>query len=360
MKHLLVLSLFLAGCAARYAAPPPPMPEALGLAPAPAPKTTADEVEYVAKQGDTLGRIAEETLGWTLLWRHLMEWNKLNEFGETRALVPGSKVFIPDRFRILLTDRSRERLSKVSRRPPPVPWSERYRFAGGERLDYKVKYLAITAGYATMSVRPPVIYRGSPCLHFSATARSTLVFFYKVEDRVEALAKIEGLMPQRFEKHIREGHYSKDQAVTFDLEKMRVKSEGKTSELGADCRDIMSAFFHVRTLKLPKPGGSVEVCVHTNNTNYALVVDVLKRETVHVPAGTFRTIVVRPRMKFEGLFRQQGDMLIWLTDDAAHVPVLVKAKVFLLGSVNIILIGKNGENDDADADEQGTVIRSAP
>jgi len=69
---------------------------------------------------------------------------------------------------------------------------------------------------------------------------------------------------------------------------------------------------------------------------------VVKREKVKVPAGTFNTVCIKPKLKFEGLWRQKGDIHIWLTDDDRRLPVLVTSKVFLLGTVDIVLVKMEG------------------
>jgi hypothetical protein len=61
-------------------------------------------------------------------------------------------------------------------------------------------------------------------------------------------------------------------------------------------------------------------------------VRVVRRENVEVPAGTFRCLVVEPLLKSAGLFKQEGSLTIWLTDDARRMPVLMKSKV-AVGSI---------------------------
>ena len=64
---------------------------------------------------------------------------------------------------------------------------------------------------------------------------------------------------------------------------------------------------------------------------------VLRREKIALPLGTFETIVVKPLMKSEGIFSRKGDILIWLTDDAKHIPVQMQTKV-VVGSITATLV----------------------
>src|SRR5678810_1031119 len=162
-------------------------------------------------------------------------------------------------------------------------------------------------------------------------------FFFKVDDKIESFSTLDRLLPVKFERHIHEGHYRKDQSGWFDRKRMIAKwGNDPEALLGPDCRDLLGAFYYVRTTVLPPPGSNATVCIHTGGKNYQMVINVMRRETIKVPAGEFRTVVIKPKMKFEGVFRQQGDVTIWLTDDQAHIPVLVHSNVFLLGSVNIV------------------------
>jgi hypothetical protein len=96
-------------------------------------------------------------------------------------------------------------------------------------------------------------------------------------------------------------------------------------------QDVLSAFYYVRTQPLA-PGDSLEVPNHSDGKNYPLMVRVLRRETITVPAGTFTCLVVEPLLKTAGLFKQEGRLTIWLTDDARKMPVLMKGKV-TVGSI---------------------------
>ncbi|MEA3296372.1 MAG: DUF3108 domain-containing protein, partial [candidate division Zixibacteria bacterium] len=66
---------------------------------------------------------------------------------------------------------------------------------------------------------------------------------------------------------------------------------------------------------------------------YPLEVKVLKKETISVDAGTFSCIVVEPLMRSVGVFKHQGRLKVWLTDDRLKMPVVMKSKI-LVGSIS--------------------------
>jgi hypothetical protein len=67
-------------------------------------------------------------------------------------------------------------------------------------------------------------------------------------------------------------------------------------------------------------------------------VQILRREVVETPLGRFKTVVIKPLLKSEGVFTLSGDVFIWLTDDERRIPILIKSKV-KIGSITATLVG---------------------
>lgn len=305
-----------------------------------------DVAEYKVKGGDTLESIAHSTLGHPAMWRHIGEWNKA-----TNPLPEGQKLVIPLKFRGLLGIKPGGATLMLESRQPATAGLRfpRYRarkpsqvIKVGETLTFDVKWFALKAGQAVLSTESLGMAWGERAWHFKAVAKSTMIFFFKVLDTIESWSTEDDLLPIRFEKHLREGSYKKDIVATFDLKKMVATWGEKTGPLDANCRDLLAAFEYFRTIQLPPDGKEAVVGVHTDRKNYELWVQVIRRERVKVPAGTFNTICIKPKLKFEGLWRSKGDIHIWLTDDERRIPVLVTSKVFLLGTVDIVLVKMEG------------------
>jgi hypothetical protein len=207
-------------------------------------------------------------------------------------------------------------------------------FGPGEELRFAVKYGVVRAGDASLAVEAMETVDGEPALRLVSTARSSRFFstFFEVKDRVESLWSVTRRLPLRFEKHIREGGYRRETALRFDHETLEVvDGKGKRWEILPGSQDVLSAFYFVRTRSL-EPGDTLRVPNHSDGKNYPLDVEVIRRERVQVPAGTFSCIVVEPLLKTAGLFKQEGRLTIWLTDDSRRMPVLMKSKV-AVGSI---------------------------
>jgi hypothetical protein len=55
-----------------------------------------------------------------------------------------------------------------------------------------------------------------------------------------------------------------------------------------------------------------------------------------VPAGQFTTVVLQPSFKTKGIFSENGQAELWLTDDDRRIMVQLKTKL-PFGSLNLYL-----------------------
>ena len=102
-----------------------------------------------------------------------------------------------------------------------------------------------------------------------------------------------------------------------------------------EVHDIFSAFFFARTVDYETMGAGDSILLfnYYRDKYYELMIRVLGRQELEVEAGTFRTIVVEPIVKEGGLFKSEGRIVIWLTDDEVKIPVRVNTKV-VIGSID--------------------------
>ncbi len=211
-------------------------------------------------------------------------------------------------------------------------------FSTGEHLVFDVTYGMIRAGTATMSIPDTQWIQGRPCYHMVATAKSSAFFskFFEVNDRVESWVDMKGIFSWRLEKHIREGRYKRHRSEVYDPFQNVVYYKKDTIPTPSYVCDILCTFYYIRLCTL-EVGKSVEFFTFGDGKVYPLRVVIHREETVTVPAGTFRCIVVEPLLQGEGLlFRQKGKLLVWLTQDQRHLPVLMKSKA-TFGSIEFKL-----------------------
>ncbi len=213
----------------------------------------------------------------------------------------------------------------------------------GERLVFSVEYGIIKAGTATLSVTGPVDHQGLLAYRITAEARSSSVFssFFEVRDVNEALMDVFQLHSLTYMKDLREGDYTSREEMYFDQEAGYAYYPDETDpELAAipippHALDVLSAFYYARTRNL-EPGEDFCIDVHVDNDNYPMEVKVLQRGTIRTRAGTFDCIQLQPVLRGEGLFNQQGEIFIWVTDDHRHMPVLMSASI-VIGEITCML-----------------------
>ncbi len=223
---------------------------------------------------------------------------------------------------------------------PEVPYHPDYKPlpAFPEKITLAMSWGMLSVGEATMSVNKIVMFNGRPAYHLVNEARSNSFCdtFYAVRDLNESWLDARTLTSLGYSKKLREGHFWRDEWVLYDRDEgrfvaRRVNKDGtfavRTGTIPASVQDVLSSVYYVRAQPLPD-GGEVVVDVNTPD-NWPLVVKVTDRETVKAPLGKFRTVLVEPAMRREGLFVQKGKRLrLWLSDDARRAPVLMKVEVF--------------------------------
>lgn len=210
-------------------------------------------------------------------------------------------------------------------------------FGLGEKLTFDVNYGFVTAGIATFSIPEIRTIAGRKVYRIKFEVNTVPAFdpFFKVRDRYETYLDVEGIFPWRFEQHIREGKYTRDFSAFFDQRRNLAKTSEGVFKVPPYVHDIVSAFFYVRTLDFSnfKKGDKLKLQNFYKDRTYDLEVLYHGKEVVTVKAGKFRCIVVEPLVQEGGLFKSEGSILIWLTDDDNKMPVKVKTKV-VIGAID--------------------------
>ncbi|MFC1729101.1 DUF3108 domain-containing protein [candidate division KSB1 bacterium] len=201
-------------------------------------------------------------------------------------------------------------------------------FSVGEQLYFDIHWEIAHVGNATLSVARKSTYNGSEVYEIESRAQSNKVIssIYKVDDRVNSLIDVNGIYSHRLEKHLSEGNYRADRLFLFDQENNIAIAHRDSFVVPEFTQDVLSAFYYVRTQKL-EIGQTIEVPHFDNGKIYNLLITILRKQRIRVPAGTFNCWVIEPKLEGEGLFKHQGRITIYLTADERKIPVLLVSKV---------------------------------
>lgn len=216
-------------------------------------------------------------------------------------------------------------------------------FAPGERLKFEVRVLSVLGGYATLQVSGPVTVSGRPCLSLTALANSAFPFsaVYPVQDVQTSYFDAVDFLSWKFENDVHEGDYkARNQEFYDQLKHQLVRHHNgdapQTILTPAFTQDIISCFYYFRLMDI-KEGGHYVIPTCSGGKNYQLLIDVVGKERVTVPAGTFDCLKARPQVKSGTVFRNKEDIMIWVTDDARHMPVKVESAI-VVGNISIDLL----------------------
>jgi hypothetical protein len=204
----------------------------------------------------------------------------------------------------------------------PVP------FGPGERLSYNVKVGVLNAGRAGMEVVRLERINGHQTYHLRFTLQGGIAFA-RVNDKLSSWMDVSTLVTRRFEQDQHELRFKRHRIYNFFPEERRFARLDKeeTGELPTDQPlDEVSFLYFVRTLPL-EVGRTYTFHRYFKNDGNPVVLKVLRRETVRVPAGTFNTIVVQPIIQTSGLFGEGGNAEVYFTDDDRRLLVQMRANV---------------------------------
>ena len=212
-----------------------------------------------------------------------------------------------------------------------VPW------AAGELASYQVRLGGVGVGRGTLEVVGTEMIRGENTYHTRMTLDGG-VPLARVHDRFESWIDTEGLFSRRFHQNQREARFRRNRTYDFFPETRTWRREnGETGTLPTDQPlDDVSFIYFARTLPL-EVGATYTLPRYFKTDGNPVVLQVLRRETVEVPAGRYRTIVVRPVIRTDGLFGEGGRAEVYFSDDERRIPVLIRSRVRLIGSLTMQL-----------------------
>ncbi|MEQ1692366.1 MAG: DUF3108 domain-containing protein [Gemmatimonas sp.] len=250
---------------------------------------------------------------------------------------------------LLLTGASKPAAARQSTDgPPPVVPATAIRlpagaatvpFHVGEKLEYEVKFGSLKVGTGTMEVRDLADVRGVTTWHTIFTIAGGIPF-YRVNDRYESWFDVATLTTRRYHQDIDEGSYEPKRHYEFFNERGMYQENDKPElPTVAMPLDDGSFLYFVRTIPLDV-GKEYSFSRYFKPDANPVSIKVLRRETIKVPAGTFKTVVLQPTFKSKGLFGEGGKAEVWVTDDERRMMVQMKSKLSV-GSINLLLRAHN-------------------
>jgi len=202
-------------------------------------------------------------------------------------------------------------------------------FGPGERMNYQVKLGMASVGNGHMEVHGIESIRGSRAYHVSMGIRGGIRFVARVDNLFESWMDVETLASHRFIQDQDELRTQRHRQFDFYHAARRfVRADGEESGDMITDRplDDISFVYYARTLPLVV-GETYTLNHYFRPDRNPVILRVLRKDRIQVPAGTFNTIVVQPIIKTRGLFSEGGEAEIHFSDDNRRLMVYMHSRV---------------------------------
>jgi hypothetical protein len=208
-----------------------------------------------------------------------------------------------------------------------------HRFPNNQTYHYVAEWRIFTAGTATL--RMESAGREQRVLGVADSSGFVGILF-KVHDRFESFFDPQTFCSRSISKRTEEGSRRLETEITFDpvrrksvlTEKNLRQNTSKTVEndIPACVTDVLSAIYYVASLPL-KDGMEHRFPLNDGGKTGEVKATVEGRESVRVPAGNFKTVRVQVSSATTA-FKDKGTIEVWFSDDAARIPVQIRARLF--------------------------------
>ncbi len=229
--------------------------------------------------------------------------------------------------------------------PPVQPPMSGYTYPQHETLTYTVDWRVFTAGRVQFQLDQ--VNPGLARVQASADTVGATNMIYQVIDRFQSTFNPQTNCSGGFSKQTQEGRRKISSDLVFMpgvgtpasrptgslgtqalTERNLVKGTTKqqSGQIPACSVDSLSGIFYIGSQNL-QLGQDLHLPLADAMRTVGVTVKVEGREEVKTPAGVFGAIRVQPTAD-AGVVKNRGTITIWYSDDARHIPVQIRAKLF--------------------------------
>lgn len=217
--------------------------------------------------------------------------------------------------------------------PTLEPPQAGYVFPARETLTFSVDWRVFTAGTAVFHLEQQ---GNEEKVTATADTVGNINMIFPVTDKFQAGFDRTTGCSTGFAKQIQEGRRKVTSDLAFDYKNGKQHEQTKnlvkgtaaqqTASIPACVQDSLSSIFYVASRPLVI-GQQVRFPLADSMRTVTVAMKVEGKEEIKTPAGTFQTIRVQPTAD-EGIVKNRGNIWVWYTDDARHMPVQIRARLF--------------------------------
>ncbi|MFH1061526.1 MAG: DUF3108 domain-containing protein [Candidatus Omnitrophota bacterium] len=206
----------------------------------------------------------------------------------------------------------------------------------GEKLSFKISWLGISVGQATLMVRSTEKIEGQEAALVELSACSTGFFrlLYKVDGIIHSYVNLDTFKPIKYDSDTRINKKIIVKKMKYDFKENKVYAEDKKDKYIVDITDEtldpLGVFYYFRKNKivLNEP---IDILVNGGKKNFPVRVFSHSERLIKVPAGTFWAFQVEPtdesERQFDDALNAEGSMRIWFSSDERRLPLLIALRV---------------------------------
>ncbi len=209
----------------------------------------------------------------------------------------------------------------------PLRTSGEFLGTNHEKLVYRISLLGMPVGSAQLEASNKL---GELRIITSIRSNSLMSTLYPVNDSTDTRLINGRYLLTRIRQQ--EGSLVSDTGfnLMFQERKIfwvdRLKKSSSTEPLEhLDTLDIISGFYFIRLQPLTI-GKTLTLRLYDGDKSSLVPVEIIRREKLSLPGmRSADTLVIKPTFSENGFFKNNRDILIWLTDDENRVPVRIEA-----------------------------------
>jgi hypothetical protein len=245
----------------------------------------------------------------------------------------------------------------TSERQEAFPILTNASFRKGELLEYKMSYGIFAVGKGSTRIDKQYYkINNRDCFKVDVFGKTVgmVDWVADVDDQWGAYIDTAALVPHVSYRKIREGKYKKDEVINFDHLNQKIEAKVFNHKVGkfkpskfydapSQVRDLISGFMYLRTQDLSniKVGDTVVIAGFFEDTFYKLNIVYKGKERLRTKAGKFNTLVFKPQMPENSLFKGKDSITAWFSDDKNRIPLKISAHMFI-GSAGVELTSYSG------------------
>jgi len=225
---------------------------------------------------------------------------------------------------------------------PPVSRISPMPFEVGEKLNYDLRFVGVTAATFSMELRPVKLVDDHKVYEIAARAKTVKLFefVYRVDDRIQSFIDYEGIYTHRFAMDLDETKQNRKVLELYDYQKNQsfywnridhvekgLKEEKQTYDIQPWSHDPLAMLYYLRVAPLPADSTTeLRIPVIVDGKPWETVIRYLRTETIYA-GGKSREARVYHLENYSGKELKNKENTLWLSTDEHRYILRVETKL---------------------------------